>query len=84
MENDDIFTLKGLNYDIVLNGVEIGGGSLRIHNAELQEHILIDILKQDKKYFTHLLEALKLGAPPHGNQAIHLTNLNRWNCIRIG
>eukprot|EP01080_Neovahlkampfia_damariscottae_P004351 gene4351-7707_t len=80
MENDDVFTLKGLNYDIVLNGVEIGGGSLRIHDAKLQEHILVDILKQKREYFTHLLEALKLGAPPHGGVALGLDRLIAIKC----
>ncbi|MDI6778062.1 MAG: aspartate--tRNA ligase [Patescibacteria group bacterium] len=59
-------------YDIVLNGVEIGGGSIRIHKKELQRKIF-EILGLDEKTiqerFGHILEAFEFGAPPHGGIA---------------
>ena len=44
-----IFQVTGQHYDLVLNGYEIGGGSIRIHNAELQRYILADVLKVSTK-----------------------------------
>lgn len=59
-------------YDMVLNGSEIGGGSIRIHNSELQKTVfnilgMSDELANDQ--FGHLIQALKLGCPPHGGMA---------------
>lgn len=59
-------------YDIILNGFELGGGSLRIYNYELQKKIfdLINLTKKDiQERFGFLLEAFKYGAPPHGGLA---------------
>ncbi|TDZ20490.1 Aspartate--tRNA ligase [Colletotrichum orbiculare MAFF 240422] len=69
----DPLKAKADHYDLVLNGVELGGGSRRIHVAELQEFIFRDILKMEKdkiKEFSHLLKALRAGCPPHAGFAI--------------
>ncbi len=68
---------KSYQHDMVLNGFEIGGGSIRIHDHELQEKIfdLIGFTKKQKKEFSHLLEAFSYGVPPHGGIAIGLDRL---------
>ena len=66
------------SYDIVMDGFEAGGGSIRIHNAELQKRVLkrcgVDDEDMEVK-FGHLIHALELGAPPHGGIAIGLDRL---------
>lgn len=63
--------VKSYQHDLVLNGYEVGGGSVRIHDHQLQDKIfdLIGFDKDDKKKFKHLLEAFKYGVPPHGGIA---------------
>uniref|UniRef100_A0A8C6JTS0 Uncharacterized protein n=1 Tax=Melopsittacus undulatus TaxID=13146 RepID=A0A8C6JTS0_MELUD len=67
--------VRSQHYDLVLNGNEVGGGSIRIHNAEQQRFVLEKVLKEDSEVLSHLLEALELGAPPHGGIALGLDRL---------
>ncbi|CAI7626470.1 unnamed protein product [Penicillium pancosmium] len=66
------------HYDLVVNGVELGGGSRRIHDAAVQEFILRDILKMPVERladFSHLLDALRAGCPPHAGLALGFDRL---------
>lgn len=63
--------VRSLQHDVVLNGHEVGGGSVRIHQPEIQEKIfdLIGFTSKQKEQFNHLLEAFSYGVPPHGGIA---------------
>lgn len=77
LDNDPL-SVRAYAYDLVLNGYEVGGGSIRIHQSELQ-HKIFQVLgvKEDtiKNKFGHMLEAFKYGAPPHGGIAPGLDRL---------
>ena len=68
---------KSLQYDLVLNGYEVGGGSVRIHDPKIQEKIfdLIGFTEKQKKEFAHILEAFSYGVPPHAGIAPGLDRL---------
>jgi len=65
-------------YDVVLNGWEIGGGSIRIHRSDLQDRLFARLgltSAQTQAQFGHLLEAFQYGAPPHGGIALGIDRL---------
>lgn len=66
------------HYDLVVNGVELGGGSRRIHNAAMQEYIMREVLRmtdERMRDFTHLIEVLRAGCPPHAGMALGFDRL---------
>ncbi|KAJ1984529.1 aspartate--tRNA ligase msd1 [Dimargaris cristalligena] len=70
--------VRAKHYDLVLNGMEIAGGSIRIHSPELQAYILEHVLKLpaiQRGRFRHLLDAFQHGCPPHGGIALGLDRL---------
>ncbi|KAK3330129.1 tRNA synthetases class II-domain-containing protein [Apodospora peruviana] len=74
----DPLKARGDHYDLVVNGVELGGGSRRIHLAVLQEYVMRDILRMTDtgvEQFSHLLEALRVGCPPHAGFALGFDRL---------
>jgi aspartyl-tRNA synthetase len=76
--------VRGQHYDIVVNGVELGGGSIRIHQRELQKTIFEDVLKIPadvaQERFGYMLEAFRFGAPPHGGIALGFDRLIAMLC----
>ncbi|KAJ1831863.1 aspartate--tRNA ligase msd1 [Coemansia sp. RSA 2711] len=74
----DPVKVRGQHYDLVLNGVELGGGSIRVHDPQVQEYIFQNVLclsPQVRTSFGHLVTALGHGCPPHGGIALGLDRL---------
>ncbi len=76
--------VRGQHYDVVLNGMELGGGSIRIHQPALQEKVFKDVLKIPadlvESRFGYMLRAFKYGAPPHGGIAFGLDRMCALLC----
>ena len=82
--SSDPKAVRGQHYDIVVNGVELGGGSIRIHQRELQKTIFEDLLQIPadvaQERFGYMLEAFRFGAPPHGGIALGFDRLIAMLC----
>jgi aspartyl-tRNA synthetase len=78
LEAGEYGKVRAQAYDVVLNGVEIGGGSIRIHESDLQARIF-EVLgitpEKQQVLFPHLLKAFRFGAPPHGGVALGVDRL---------
>jgi aspartyl-tRNA synthetase len=76
--------VRGQHYDVVVNGVELGGGSIRIHQPDVQKTIFEEVLQIPpdvaKARFGYLLEAFRYGAPPHGGIALGFDRLIAMLC----
>ncbi|HMD60511.1 MAG TPA: aspartate--tRNA ligase [Opitutaceae bacterium] len=76
--------VRGQHYDVVLNGMELGGGSIRIHRPDLQRKVFEDVLKIPadvvENRFGYLLRAFAFGAPPHGGIAFGLDRMVALLC----
>ena len=75
--------MRAKAYDIVLNGTELGGGSVRIHRPDVQERVFRALgftQEECQERFGHLIDAFKYGAPPHGGLAYGLDRIVMWMC----
>ena len=83
LESNELEKIKTISHDIVLNGFEIGGGSIRIHDTELQEKVFekLGLEKEElEDEFGFFLEALRYGVPPHGGMAY---GIDRWLMVML-
>jgi aspartyl-tRNA synthetase len=84
MLKSDPKKVRGQHYDIVVNGVELGGGSIRIHQPDVQKTVFEEVLQippeETKIRFGYMLDAFKYGAPPHGGIALGFDRLNAILC----
>lgn len=81
--DSDPTKVRGLQHDMVLNGFEVGGGSIRIHQPEIQKKVfnLIGFSDSQKKDFEHMLTAFEFGVPPHGGIA---PGVDRFTYVALG
>ena len=79
-DEEKLEQIRARHYDLVVNGVEVGGGSIRVHNEKLQEHIFANVLKVSSGEFSHLLRNLGHGCPPHGGIALGFDRLLAVMC----
>jgi aspartyl-tRNA synthetase len=78
LDVQDFGKVRAVAYDVVLNGVELGGGSIRIHEKDLQARMfeVLGVTPEEQQLkFAHLLRAFSFGAPPHGGIALGLDRL---------
>ena len=83
LESNELEKIKTISHDIVHNGFEIGGGSIRIHDTELQEKVFekLGLEKEElEDKFGFFLEALRYGVPPHGGMAY---GIDRWLMVML-
>jgi aspartyl-tRNA synthetase len=77
--DSDPHAVRGQHYDLVLNGTELGGGSIRIHQADVQQKLFTELLKIPadiaESRFGYMIKAFKYGAPPHGGIALGFDRL---------
>lgn len=78
LENGDYANVRAVAYDVVLNGYELGGGSIRIHEKDLQAKMfgVLGVTPEEQQIkFAHILDAFRFGAPPHGGLALGLDRI---------
>ena len=84
MLKSDPRKVRGQHYDIVVNGVELGGGSIRIHQPDVQKTVFEEVLQispeETRLRFGYMLEAFRYGAPPHGGIALGFDRLLATLC----
>lgn len=84
MLKSDPKQVRGQHYDVVVNGVELGGGSIRIHQPEVQRTVFEEVLQLPpdlvKARFGYMLEAFRYGAPPHGGIALGFDRMIAMLC----
>ncbi|KAI9220308.1 tRNA synthetases class II-domain-containing protein [Blastocladiella britannica] len=76
-DEDALASIHGLHYDLVLNGFEVAGGSVRIHSADMQRRVfeVLGMSETQRTQFAHLVDALRFGCPPHAGAAIGFDRL---------
>jgi aspartyl-tRNA synthetase len=83
MEAGEYAKVRAEAYDVVLNGYELGGGSIRIHEGDLQSKMftVLGVSEEEKAHkFGHILDAFRFGAPPHGGLALGLDRIAMLAC----